>query len=110
MRIRGQKPWGLLAYLLLDPVPPSRHTLAWLLFDEAADPLGALRCALTELRRALGRSVKIDGDPLRIELPVGAQVDCLDLIAGVRFGTDSDEPFGELLDGLTFGSSSSFGA
>jgi DNA-binding SARP family transcriptional activator len=52
---RGNKAWGLIAYLLLSRVrrPPREH-LAELLFAGADDPLGSLRWNLAELRRALG--------------------------------------------------------
>ena len=43
---RGRKAWALLAYLLLAERPPGRRHLAELLFDEADDPLGALRWTL----------------------------------------------------------------
>jgi DNA-binding SARP family transcriptional activator len=51
---RGQKVWGLLAYLLRCDARVSRQHLAGLLFEDAEDPLGALRWTLSELRRLLG--------------------------------------------------------
>ncbi|GIE29413.1 hypothetical protein Ait01nite_024580 [Actinoplanes italicus] len=62
---RGRKTWALLGYLLLAERPPSRKHLAELLFADADDPLGALRWALAELRRALGGAVEVTGDPVR---------------------------------------------
>src|SRR5688572_27621743 len=71
---RGHKPWALLALLLLSPVPPSRERLASLLFSDAEDPLGSLRWNLAEVRRLLGPDVRLEGDPVRLELPAGAEV------------------------------------
>jgi len=51
---RGNKAWGLLAYLVRARVAPSRERLAVLLFPEAEDPLGTLRWTLSTLRRRLG--------------------------------------------------------
>jgi DNA-binding SARP family transcriptional activator len=76
---RGWKAWALLAYLLLARGPASRDRLSGLLFGDAADPLGALRWNLAELRRALGPSVAIGGDPVVLVLPAGASVDVLAL-------------------------------
>lgn len=72
---RGWKAWALLAYLLLTRTPTSRDRLAGLLFGDATDPLGALRWNLAELRRALGPSVALGGDPVTLELPADAFVD-----------------------------------
>jgi len=74
-RFRSQKSWALLAYLLITERPPSRTRLAGLLFDEADDPLRALRWNLAELRRGLGPLATIDGDPVQIRLPPQASVD-----------------------------------
>lgn len=68
---RGRKTWGLLAYLLLSERPPSRSRVASLLFGEAADPLGALRWTLADLRRTLGAADAAAGDPLELRLPAG---------------------------------------
>ncbi|WP_158564214.1 AfsR/SARP family transcriptional regulator [Jiangella anatolica] len=61
---RGRKAWVLLAYVLLAERPPSRQRLAELFFADADDPLGALRWTLAELRRTLGRSDVLTGDPV----------------------------------------------
>lgn len=77
---RGRKAWALLAYLMLSERPPSRHTVAELLFHDANDPLAALRWNLTEIRRALDWSTDvIGGDPIVIRMPEGHSVDLLDL-------------------------------
>jgi DNA-binding SARP family transcriptional activator len=51
---RGRKAWALLAYLVLAGEGAGRAHLAGLLFEDAEDPLGALRWNLSELRRVLG--------------------------------------------------------
>lgn len=72
---RGWKAWALLAYLVEAAGPTSRERLANLLFADADDPLGALRWNLAELRRALGPSVSLAGDPISLELPPDTFVD-----------------------------------
>jgi DNA-binding SARP family transcriptional activator len=76
---RGWKAWALLTYLLVNRAPASRDRLARLLFGDASDPLGALRWNLAELRRALGPSVVVAGDPVVVQLPADAFVDILAL-------------------------------
>ena len=44
---RGHKVWGLLAYLIRSDVGASRKHLAELLFQDAEDPLAALRWNLS---------------------------------------------------------------
>ena len=66
--VRSRKSWALLAYLILSERPPTRSQLATLLFDEADDPLGALRWGLSELRRALGDGAVVEGDPVVLRL------------------------------------------
>ncbi|GIJ48385.1 hypothetical protein Val02_52710 [Virgisporangium aliadipatigenens] len=83
---RGRKAWALLAYLLLTDRPPSRKQLAGLLFGDAADPLGALRWTLAELRRALQDTTLFRGDPIDPRLPASSTVDI-------------DSGSGELLEG-----------
>ncbi len=81
-RIRSRKSWALLAYLLLGERPPTRSQLAALLFDEADDPLAALRWGLAELRRALGPGAVVEGDPVVLRLPPGTVVDARVVLGG----------------------------
>lgn len=81
-RFRSRKSWALLAYLLLAERAPSRARLAELLFDDAADPLGALRWNLAEVRRALGVGSALHGDPVELALPDDTVVDVLVLVRG----------------------------
>jgi DNA-binding SARP family transcriptional activator len=78
-----------------------------MLFSEADDPLGALRWNLADLRRALGATDSVAGDPLALKLPPDASVDLLALVA-----PGDDVSFaqlgGELLEGMTFPSSPVF--
>ncbi|MBA2952483.1 SARP family transcriptional regulator [Nocardioides sp. MAH-18] len=99
-RLRSRKSWALLAYLLLCEARPTRSQLAGMLFSEADDPLRALRWSLAEIRRCLGDSVSIDGDPVVLLLSEGVAVD-VDLLG--RDWTAAVEAVGlgaELLDGL----------
>lgn len=109
---RGRKAWGLLAYLLMGELPPARSRVAGVLFGEAADPLGALRWTLAELRRALGAGSDLGGDPLTLRLPADADVDVLALAASEpgTAGPPPDLTSGELLEGLTFSTSPIFEA
>src|SRR5688572_8838483 len=79
---RGHKPWALLALMLLSNAPLSRERLAGLLFRDADDPLGSLRWNLAELRRLLGAQAKVEGDPVRLELPADTQIDVRTLVSG----------------------------
>jgi DNA-binding SARP family transcriptional activator len=81
-RFRSRKSWALLAFLLLAERPPTRSRLASLLFAEADDPLRALRWCLAEVRRGLGPSAVLDGDPVQLTLPPGASVDVDVLVHG----------------------------
>jgi DNA-binding SARP family transcriptional activator len=72
---RGWKAWGLLAYLILTRAPVPRERLAELLFADADDPLGALRWNLAELRRSVGSSIELGGDPVRLLLPADTFLD-----------------------------------
>jgi DNA-binding SARP family transcriptional activator len=74
-RFRSQKSWALLAYLVITERAPSRSRLAALLFDEADDPLRALRWNLAEVRRGLGPAATLDGDPVVLRLPDDAVID-----------------------------------
>lgn len=97
---RGRKSWGLLAFLLLVDRPASRQRLSGLLFEGAGDPLGALRWSLAELRRALGDSAEVGGDPVVIALSPGTAVDFWRVTeSSPELG---GEPPGELLEGLCF--------
>ena len=106
--LRGNKAWGLLAYLLQHPAGVSRQRLAALLFEDAEDPLAALRWNLSELRRALG-DVGLGGDivvlPLEriayLDIDVVARGDWSSALAVSGLGLD-------LLEGLGFASSPSF--
>lgn len=78
--LRGRKAWALLAYLLLCERPVTRQ-LAELLFSTAADPLGALRWNLAQLRRTLGTAVVLRGDPVQLVLAADVAIDVHDSIS-----------------------------
>lgn len=108
---RGNKAWALLAYLLRSRRPPARRRLAELLFAEAADPLGALRWNLAQLRHALGNAGTLDGDPVRLALEPGTEVDVMRLTAAEPIEADSlDTLSDELLEGMSFAASPAFDA
>src|SRR5215213_4691916 len=91
---------GLPAYVLLAERPPGRKPIAELLFADADDPLGALRWTLAELRRTLGLSDLLGGDPINANLGDQVQVD---LHHVVNEQADPDALLavdGELLAGL----------
>jgi DNA-binding SARP family transcriptional activator len=104
---RGQKAWGLLAYLLLAGRPVSRAHLAGLLFADANDPLGALRWNLSELRRSLGDTLR--GDALTLDETLEGGADVRILTHGGRAAALSLPGLDrELLEGMSFLSSPGF--
>jgi DNA-binding SARP family transcriptional activator len=106
---RGNKTWGLLAYLICTRMPTSRECIAGLLFPEADDPLGALRWTLSDLRRLVGPSFELGGEPLHITRVPGTVVDVDVLHRGSwREAVELPGLGHELLDGLTFSSSAGF--
>ncbi len=106
---RGHKAWGLLVYLLRTRVPPSRESVASLLFPEADDPLGTLRWTLSTLRRSLGDDAELGGDPVRLTLRPGTLVDVDVLRRGAWLEAVALPGLGrELLEGLSVRSSPAF--
>jgi DNA-binding SARP family transcriptional activator len=108
-RLSGRKPWGLLAYLLLESRPPTRRQLAELLFAGADDPLGALRWSLFQVRKALGPEVTIRESDGALEIVFAdIEIDALDLLAG-RWTASLDGTVGsDLLGELDFGDAPTF--
>jgi DNA-binding SARP family transcriptional activator len=105
----GRKHWGLLTYLVRTEVPSSRERLSGLLFPEADDPLGALRSALSALRRQLGPHAEVGGNPVRLALGPAAFVDVEILRKGSWLEATTLPGLGhELLDGMAFRSSPGF--
>src|SRR5687767_10092860 len=104
---RGRKAWALLCYLLLAQRPPSRRHLADLLFADAADPLGALRWTLAEVRRVLGTPA-FTGDPVDTTLSPEVTVDVRLLLSDAISGPPLLDLGGELLEGLQLGSNAEF--
>lgn len=106
---RGQKAWGLFAYLALSRVrEPSREHLAELLFSQANDPLGAVRWSLAELRRRLGAASLAQGST-RLTLPPDAFVDVEALLRGSpREAVELPGLGRELLEGMDFGEQPGF--
>ncbi|WP_457281510.1 BTAD domain-containing putative transcriptional regulator [Polaromonas sp. P5_D5] len=105
---RGHKVWGLLAYLVRSDAPVSRKHLAGLLFEDAEDPLAALRWNLSELRRLLG-TAELRGDLLALLLEPATYVDLSVVLSGSWAqalcvpGLDH-----ELLEGMNFSGSPAF--
>lgn len=104
VRLNGRKPWGLLAFLLLEP-RPTRREVATRLVPEANDPLAALRWLLHQLRRALEPEATIveqDGR-LGLQLSDAVRIDVLELL-DVPDDVDVIERLvrGELLEGMDF--------
>ncbi|MEU7817984.1 hypothetical protein [Pseudonocardia sp. NPDC049154] len=79
---RGRKPWALLALLLTTTGPVPRGRVQELLFPDAEDPQAALRWTLSQVRRAVGDAVRLEGDPLTCEIAEGVRVDVVDVLAG----------------------------
>jgi len=108
-QMRSRKSWALLAYLILSERPPTRSQLATLLFDEADDPLGALRWGLSEIRRALGDGVVVEGDPVVLRLGADTVVDADVVTRGAWDDAVRLPSLGStLLEGLTVRGDSAF--
>lgn len=108
---RGKKVWAVLAYLARAEAPVSRERLASLLFADAYDPLGALRWSLAELRRLLGDSTLLRGEPLVLTLPADSTVDVDQVLRGTWRQALSLETVGEVfLEGLNFPGAAAFEA
>ncbi len=97
-RPRGRKAWALLAFVVLAERGVSRQQLAELLFADADDPLGALRWSLAELRRALGVSDALRGDPIAAAI-AGASLD-LDALSSAGDRSALLDMSGEFLEGV----------
>lgn len=105
---RGRKVWGLLAYLIRSEGPTSRAQLAELLFEDADDPLGALRWNLTELRRLLGHP-DLRGDMLALALEPADYVDVKVVVLATWAQALRVPGLGrELLEGMSFPGSPAF--
>ncbi|GAA1848029.1 hypothetical protein GCM10009836_29620 [Pseudonocardia ailaonensis] len=79
---RGRKPWALLALLLTSTGPVPRARVLELLYPDAEDPQAALRWTLSQVRRAVGPAIRIEGDPLTCEIADDTRIDVLDVLAG----------------------------
>jgi DNA-binding SARP family transcriptional activator len=105
---RGRKVWALLAYLLCNDAPVSRTHLAGLLFEEAQDPLAALRWNLSELRRLLGNG-GLRGELLVLDLEPATRIDVRVVALGSwvqALGVKGLDH--ELLEGMRFPASPAF--
>ena len=106
---RGRKSWAVLALAALSDRPLERSRVARLLFPDAGDPLGALRWALAELRRALCGSASMSGDPLEIRLAETTVVDVLEVPGSRDFDLSGlSQLSAELLAGMTFSGCDAF--
>jgi DNA-binding SARP family transcriptional activator len=104
VQLAGRKPWGLLAYLCLEP-SATRQELAGLLFSDADDPLAALRWSLLQVRRALTGLAEVPEEHgrLLIAFAAGVEVDAPRVLSGdVPVDEAKRLQSGELLEGLTF--------
>jgi DNA-binding SARP family transcriptional activator len=100
---RGNKAWGLLAYLVCQGAPVPRERLVAQLFPDAEDGLGALRWNLAQLRRTLGQPRALSGDPVRADLGADVRVDVSLLGAAPWHDVVADVDLGApLLEGMTF--------
>ena len=106
--LRGHKAWGLLAYLVAQRNAASRPHLARLLFEDAEDPLAALRWNLSELRHALGPD-SLRGEAIALPRADIAFID-IDVLARGLWSDGLQLPgLGrELLEGHKFASSPAF--
>ena len=109
-RLEGHKTWALLTYLLLESRPPTRRELADVLWPEAADPLGAVRWALSQVRKAIDPPAQVAEVDGVIKLETEAFVaDVGELLRGEWDESSiADLVRGELLEGMSFGDAPTF--
>jgi DNA-binding SARP family transcriptional activator len=109
VRLEGRKTWALLTFLALASGPTSRRDLVDRLWSDADDPLGALRWALSQVRKAIAPEVDIDDGERGLILKGELSVDALELIEG-RWDetTVGDLVRGELMEGSEFDDSPEF--
>jgi DNA-binding SARP family transcriptional activator len=102
VRVRGNKPWAITAYLALAGAPVPRARLTSLLFDSAADPAAALRWNLGQVRRLLGQADVLSGPVLR--LPGDTVCFDVDVLGAARWqdAVELEGLGGELLEGMQF--------
>lgn len=106
--LRGHKAWALLAYLAAYRGPVGRRHLARLLFEDAEDPLAALRWNLSELRRGFGPH-SLRGDAVQLDRASIASIDVDVLSRGPSSTGAQLEGLGcELLEGFEFAGCPSF--
>jgi DNA-binding SARP family transcriptional activator len=96
---RGKKAWALLAYVVLSDGPVRRERIAALLFPDVADPAGAVRWNLSQLRKAIP-GLQLDDDPLRLSMPEDVEVDVGRLAGGDVLAAEITTD--ELLAGMRF--------
>jgi DNA-binding SARP family transcriptional activator len=98
---RGRKSWAVIARIALGDRPLARRELVDLLFQDAVDPLGALRWTLSEARRCMHRDDLLRGDPLAL-LEADARVDVHALEGTAADALRVAQTAGELLAGWAF--------
>jgi len=101
---RGRKSWAVFARIALAQRPLRRCELTAELFSAADDPAAALRWALADLRRMLGRAELLRGDPVSLQRG-HLEVDVWQLDAS-ELG--ADEIGGGLLEGVELRDSPGF--
>ncbi len=97
VNLRGKKTWGLIARILLSDAPVSRLRLAEELFATAADPMGALRWALAQIRRSIDDPDSFRNDPVEANLRSDTYVDVQHLD---QLKVDLSHLPGQLLEGV----------
>lgn len=102
---RGNKTWALLSLLVRSCEPLSRQRLVDDLFQDADDPMGALRWSLAELRRRTGLTDAFRGNPISADLGATVTVDVAQVAAGA---VPDNVPEGEFLEGVEIKGSAGF--
>jgi DNA-binding SARP family transcriptional activator len=107
VKLRGHKPWAVIAYLAVERRAVHRGELMSLLWDDAEDPAAALRWNLVQARRAMSDPDALHGNPL--SLPDDLRTDVSIVIDGPWMDAVSTGNLGrELLEGVDFPSSPAF--
>ena len=104
VRLEGRKTWALLALVALASPAPTRREIVERLWPMADDPNGALRWALSQVRKALAPEATIEDTDDRLSIAGDATIDAVDVLGGAWDElTAEDAARGDLLEGIDSG-------
>lgn len=104
VRLEGRKTWALLALVVLGSPGPTRREVVERLWSTADDPHGALRWALSQVRKVLAPEATIEERDDRLSIAGEVTVDAIAVLGGAwDEATAEDAARGDLLEGIDSG-------